>query len=771
MHVVAHTSPQRAPLIAFAITTLIAALGPLHIRAVDIGVALMAAPVVAALLFRAAARATAPARGVWVLLGLHMALIGAADITNMVTGWLGSGDMPFTVSDALYLAAYLPWVIAIGRVAIQAPDARLQDVLIDATAIAVVSGLAIFQLLVIGPDGTGGNFWTVGAYPTADVLLVGSLAVMVFARIKVTVAVGLLMAYGVATLALDLGVMWANTSLSAPTWLVPAADTGYTLAYGLLASAALYVRGLEVVARSVTRHGSAPRLTLLGLAVILAPALAVVLAVANQRLWMPFLVGAALAVSLLVMVRLTSLVRRLEIEQRRLSSTEAHLAFQATHDALTGLPNRSLLTERLAQEVASAHVEQRDLALMFIDVDDFKLVNDTLGHAAGDDLLRTVAHRIQDEVVAGDLVARVGGDEFVVVSPNLADRRSAWRFSEAVLAAVCAPIAVGSQIIEPSVSIGVALRGALTDPQALLANADLALYKAKDAGRSCARLFDQSLRLAAHERAGIERGLRRALGAGEIGVEYQPRVRLSDGKVDSLEVLARWPHRPDIAVSRFIEVAEDSGIVEQLGREVLARACDDIMRINRSRVDDPIGVSVNVSMRQLMQSDLVDIVAATLTASGMPRDLLTLEITETFVAREPDIAVHTLSEIHRLGVRLEIDDFGVGHTSFKSLSNLPIDGIKIDRSLAHGLRVHDATAQIVKAIVAMAHALDMQTTVEGIETVDDMEVVRELGCDLGQGFLFSRPIPFDTADRLIATWPGLCPAAADLAATARVRLR
>lgn len=758
--------PSAALAVAFAM--LVAALDGFTVLPAVPGAGPAVLIAVAILLAAIASRSPRPARSVWVLLAVHLGMLAGAALTMGTLSLIGTGDPPTGVGDLITLMADAPLVAALVRIAASTADSRVQDVFVDAAAVAIVAGLAIFQFLLVGPDVAGSTAIPTLVRPIGDVFVVGALAALLFARVRPSGPVVMLMGYAATIVAVDLATMSATVHAVDARWLEVATSTTAIAGVGLLAGAALSRRSMLTRGRQGRHSGSIPRLTLLGIAIICAPALAVVLALGRQRTWIPLLVGAALGVSLLVMARLAGLVRRLEIERQRLSATEAHLAYQASHDALTGLPNRSLLTERLALEVAAARDAHRELALMFIDLDDFKLVNDTLGHGAGDDLLRVVSSRIEAEVAPDDMVGRVGGDEFVIVSPNLADRRSATRFADTILAAVCRPVTVAGRRIEPSASIGVALRGALTDPQALLANADLALYQAKRAGRSRARMFDQAMRQAANERAGIEAGLRRALDADEMAVAYQPRVDLATGRIASLEALARWPHRPDIAVSRFIEVAEATGIVEQLGRTILDRACGDIMWINRSRPQPPIRVSVNVSMRQLMQPDLVEIVRDTVQRHALPRDLLTLEITETFVAREPEFAARTLDEIRRLGVRIEIDDFGVGHTSFKTLSAFPIDGIKIDKSLVDGLGTHEPTEQIVTAIVAMAHALGLQTTVEGIEQADDLEVIRGLGADIGQGYLFSRPLPAETVDRLVATWPGLCPAAAAIADRAAV---
>ncbi len=762
-----------APAIAIAIATLCAALGLVSSATVNRTIALVAALLAAVLLARRAHLANDPTRAIWLLLTAHVGLIAVGNVLDtMLRIVAGEDPVGATLADPVNLLAYVPLVVAIVRLASLNSSVRLSDLLIDALAVALVAGLGLWQIIAgQGSLAAGGGLdrLTAGAYPAADVLVVGALAALVFARTPASRMVGYLGLYGVLTLARDtLGL--ATTLVGAPAILATIAATSVVITYGLLGAAALSRESIGPPAvPPVNSTGSVPRLTLLGIAVICAPALAVILSIGHRRAWAPLLVLAAVAVSLLVMIRVAGLVRRLEVEQRRLSAAEAHLAYQASHDALTGLPNRSLLTDRLGEEVRRAEREGREIALMFIDLDDFKLVNDTLGHAAGDALLRVIAHRIQDEISPGDIVGRVGGDEFVVVSPNLMDRRSANRFADSLLASVSAAVAIDRHLIEPSVSIGIALRGASADPQVLLANADLALYKAKNSGRSCARIFDHSLRQAADERQGIETGLRRAVSQREIAVEYQPQIDLATGKVASLEALARWPSRPDVAVSRFIEVAEDTGIVDQLGRQVLHRACEDIVKLNDRVAGDPVGVSVNVSMRQLMQRDLADLVAHALRRHRVPHHLLTLEITETFVAHEPEIAARTLAEIQGLGVWIEVDDFGVGHTSFRSLSHLPIDGIKIDRSLVHGLGEDGTTESIVTAILAMAQALGLKTTVEGIETADELHVIRMLGADLGQGYLFSRPVPYETAERLVATWPGLCPAAAELVTATSAR--
>jgi diguanylate cyclase (GGDEF)-like protein len=488
------------------------------------------------------------------------------------------------------------------------------------------------------------------------------------------------------------------------------------------------------------------RLGLLGLALVGVPLLAVVSPVMNFRYHVPVYVGASVVVSALVLARLIALLRSLANEQMRLRSAETRLVFQANHDTLTGLPNRAYLIEEM--EAALRQPATAGWALMFIDLDNFKFVNDTLGHHAGDQLLRAAAERIRASVRSNTFVARLGGDEFVLLADPVASIEDAMEIANRIIAAFRMPFHLGGETMFTSPSIGIAMRDDDADAAGLLRDADIALFQAKSAGRRCARVFDASMRAASEERSEIEIGIRLALERGELAVAYQPRIDIVTGALDSFEALLRWPSNPGVAPSRIIAVAEATGLIDEIGDFVLNRALDDLAH-RFSPLAPTIRMAINVSVRQLAGATFVRTVGAAIARHGIDPERISLEITETFLASEPEIAATTLDGLRALGVRIEVDDFGVGYSSLARLADFPIDGVKIDRSFIMAIDTDSVAEAMVVAIVALGKAMDVIVTAEGVETTGQAETVRRLGCTLGQGFLFAVPMSADDAVEIL----------------------
>jgi diguanylate cyclase (GGDEF)-like protein/PAS domain S-box-containing protein len=417
-------------------------------------------------------------------------------------------------------------------------------------------------------------------------------------------------------------------------------------------------------------------------------------------------------------------------------ASDEEIRRRGLHDPLTELPNRTLLLERLAEAAARA---AGPIALLFCDLDHFKDVNDSLGHRAGDDVLRQVADRLRTAVRPGDVVGRFGGDEFVVLCEQVDDEAGARLIAERLSAAFARPFRAGGDDHVLGVSIGIALTDSAEDGDALLRDADTAMYRAKEAGRSRIELFDTGMRAWAVGRLQTEAGLRRALDAGEIDVHYQPIVSTSGAcDVAAVEALVRWQHpeRGLLAPGEFVGVAEESGLIVGLGRRVLELACTAA-----SGWEPRIPVHVNLSPRQLLDKTLVETVEATLAATGLPSELLALEITESMlIDRGPDRVV-VLERLRGLGVKLVLDDFGTGWSSLARLAELPIGGLKIDRSFVDD--VDGRGGPIVDAVVRLARAFSLPVVGEGVETPEQLAALRRLGCELAQGFLFSRPVPED----------------------------
>jgi diguanylate cyclase (GGDEF)-like protein/PAS domain S-box-containing protein len=451
------------------------------------------------------------------------------------------------------------------------------------------------------------------------------------------------------------------------------------------------------------------------------------------------------------------------IQQRE---TEDRIRYQALHDPLTDLPNRVLFLDRLGHALTRPGAE---VAVVLLDIDNFKLVNDSLGHSAGDELLRKIAPRLTDALRPGDTIARLGGDEFVVLLEHVADERAAARIAERIVTAFELPfeLSAGEHFAKASLGIAIAT-GEEEEPSALIRDADAAMYQAKERGRARFEVFDGAMRARTVKRLSVENDLRRALDRDELRVAYQPIVSLKDGSIAAVEALLRWSHpeRGLIAPADFIPVAEESGLIEPIGRWVLNAACAQAAEWHALRPAAPaLGIAVNLSVRQFTQRDLEATVAGALAASGIEPSSLCLEITESVLLDEPDTVSETIKGIARHGVRFALDDFGTGYSSLAYLTRLPIDGLKVDRSFVDELGSSARSTAITTAIVRMAQALSIEVVAEGVETQAQLDTVRDLGCELAQGFYFHRPLQASAITALLgapSTRPRHRPAGASL---------
>ena len=434
---------------------------------------------------------------------------------------------------------------------------------------------------------------------------------------------------------------------------------------------------------------------------------------------------------------------------------EEQLAYQALHDPLTSLANRSLCLDRIGQ--AQGRARRREgyhFAVAFMNLDRFKVVNESLGHAAGDNLLREVARRLGQELRDLDTVARFGGDEFVLLLEELESPAEAVRIVRRLRDVMSEPFAVSGRTIQTGASFGILLSPDTDDrPEDLLRDANIAMHRAKEAGGGNLKVFNQRMLEQAVHIMTMEGDLRQAVDKGEFFVKYQPIVRLSDGRLTGFEALVRWlhPERGVIAPLEFIPLAEETGLILPLGRMVLERACRDLAGWRADMPEaESLVMSVNLSPRQFSMPGLPGMVSQVLDAAGLPPGCLKLEITETVIMDDPNRAIEALGRLKHMGVRLSVDDFGTGYSSMSYLQRLPLDFLKVDLSFVRNIHTSQEDHEIVRAIVGLAHSLGLETISEGVETIRHRDILRALGSEYGQGYLFSRPVPAAEVPGLVA---------------------
>jgi diguanylate cyclase (GGDEF)-like protein len=495
-----------------------------------------------------------------------------------------------------------------------------------------------------------------------------------------------------------------------------------------------------VVAAATTPGGTRDRARLWAQQLPIVPAVAAV--------WLAFVQGGVsprarwtlVVVVVVALVRQTIMSARGHVRLHQLEQTLGSFRHDAEHDPLTGLANRALFHERI--ERALEHPRRRAFAVLFIDLDDFKTINDTLGHAAGDELLIQVAQRLRSTVRAEDTVARLGGDEFGILLNRLEGYEDAQRSASRVLDALQPPFAVGGAAMRVGTSIGLAPFGPRSTTSQLLREADMALYAAKDRGKNQFQVFSWTMQRDARDRFELQAELRQAIDRQELVIHYQPIIDAPTGRVAGFEALARWKHstRGVLLPDRFIPLAEELGVIHALGLVILRAACTQLAAWDAEFPDAPRWhVAVNVSVQQFDSPDLLADVTEALSESGVDPGRIVLEVTESSMAEDPEHVLNVLQQLRALGVRVAIDDFGTGYSALQYLRQFPIDVLKIDKAFVADLESGANSVTLLRAMLELGHSLGLGTVVEGVESHGQLTTVRDLGCDYLQGYLLGTP--------------------------------
>jgi diguanylate cyclase (GGDEF)-like protein len=447
-------------------------------------------------------------------------------------------------------------------------------------------------------------------------------------------------------------------------------------------------------------------------------------------------------------ILVTAAIRNISVRkdaEKHLAQLMEQIAHSAQYDSLTGLPNRLLLNDRLDQAIALAHRHSGKIAVMFLDMDGFKHINDSLGHSAGDKLLQSIAKRLEDCIRGPDTVSRQGGDEFIVLLQEIVHPKDAVTVARRVLAALAEAHSIGHHVLHVTASIGVSLYpDDGLDAETLIKNADTAMYQAKESSRGSYKFFRQDMNVRAVERQSIEEDLRGALDRDEFTLHYQPKINLKTGAITGAEALIRWRSstRGSVPPVQFISVAEDSGLILPIGAWVLREACAQ----QRAWVDAGLpvpAVAVNVSAVQFQDEKFVEGLFAILDETSLDPNNIELELTESVLMKHAERAVSILQILRKSGIRVSVDDFGTGYSSLSYLQKLPLDALKIDQSFVRRINTNAGETTIVSAIINMGRSLNLRVIAEGVETVGDLAFLKAHHCDEAQGFYFSKPVPAD----------------------------
>ncbi len=684
-----------------------------------------------------------PARlGSWRLMAVALALLSLGDITYSVLA-LDGQEIPYpSLADVAYLAAHAaPICGSVGLIRGRVPGGDRTPV-IDAAILAAGAG-SLFWFTVVQPSLQGTVeplAVTVSlVYPALDIILLalGLRVLMTRAarpRFLEFIVVGI-------SVYLVADVIYAMAVLDGTYAEGQAVDGGWIVGILLVGVAALHPSVSNAASTVEARETrlSRRRFALLAVAALVAPVIVIVHEAPRDDGVVLGLVLQWVVLFALVLVRLATTVDELAISLRERRRLQGDLTYQAHHDPLTRLANRSLFEQRLAQAVATA---PETTAVVFLDLDDFKTINDTLGHPRGDEVLRVLARRVQGALRGDDLAARVGGDEFAIVLEGCTGEASARAIAERILHALRPPVSLDTRQVQIHASAGVALGHAGSTVMDLMRDADIAMYYAKSHGKDHVETYVPEMQSQVRERFELHTEFAQAIKAGSFVLHYQPVVGIEGGGIVGAEALVRWDHasRGLLGPDQFLAHAETSGLIQPLGRWILREACATAAGWPSRPDGQRAAISVNLAATQLCEPGLVGDVAAILAATGLPAHLLILEVTESALV-DLDTARLALVRLRELGVQLALDDFGTGYSSLSYLAELPFDIVKIDRSftasIGHGRRV-DA---LLHGVVSLCEALDLVPVAEGIETEAQRAHLLALGCRIGQGYLFSRPVP------------------------------
>jgi diguanylate cyclase (GGDEF)-like protein len=680
----------------------------------------------------------------WYLVAFGLCLFVAGDVAfSWYERVLHATPFP-SVADLLYLGGYPFLALGMWRfVRARAPGVDIASVL-DAATIAI--GVAVASwIFLITPSAVAGDVPLVdrlvsGAYPVADLLLLAlSIRLVVGTGLRplpfylLCLSMGFLLVTDTAFVVLTLSDGYVSGD---------AIDSGWLLSYLLIGAAALHPRMIDLTRATHVREArpSVRRFVMLAGASLVAPAILAVQAARGEPIDVPVIVLGSVALFLMVLVRAAGLA----FESARLSDRMRRLAF---HDELTGLPNRSLLRDRVAHALSADSRGPGRVALFLIDIDDFKTINDTLGHAAGDRCLAVFARRLESCLRSGDTVGRLAGDEFALLLPRIA-ANEVRAVADRVVATLALPLTLdGTEVFAPA-SIGIVLATPEHDVDTLLRDADLAMYAAKASGKRHYEFFDPAMHASLADQMGVDAALRHAIERGELTVYYQPLYDVHTRRVVMLEALVRWARSDGTLLlpAAFLSRADDLGLLPALGRFVLDRALAQLALWQRDAPE--IAICVNLSPGEVHDEGLVRYVTAALDMHGIAPRSLVLEISERTALGDPRIVVTRLLELRGLGVQLALDDFGT-HATLGLLRQLPVDLLKMDRSLVRDLPEPRAYA-FAKAVVALAGAMEVRIVAEGVESEDHLVAVRTMGCHLAQGFHLARPVPAESATALLA---------------------